>query len=122
MYDQSFVGVPTGRNRFLEIFDGTLLALEGAALLVMEPSELLQHLGVVRVTLKHTLIGGLSAIILLQDLVITHVSVMAVKTYVFLLFMNVTDLEPDVFLRKRRRRRVHNVFEALEMVSGRCYC
>lgn len=39
---------------------------------------------------------------------IRHVS------YILLLFMNVADLEPDVFLGKRTRGVVDNVFEALK--------
>ena len=35
------------------------------------------------------------------------------STYVFLLFVNVADLEPDIFLGQRFRRVVNNVFEAL---------
>jgi hypothetical protein len=36
------------------------LALEGIALLVVEPSKLLENLGVVGIPLKNALIGGLS--------------------------------------------------------------
>ena len=39
---------------------------------------------------------------------------MRLVAYIFLLFVNVADLEPDIFLGKRTRWVVDDVFEALE--------
>jgi hypothetical protein len=36
-------------------------------------------------------------------------------TYIFLLFIDMTNLKPDVFLAERSRRVVDNVFEALQV-------
>lgn len=54
----------TRRNRFLEIFNSLLLATEIIALLVMQPAELLQDLGMVRIALENTPIGSLGGIML----------------------------------------------------------
>ena len=43
------------------------------------------------------------------------------RTYVFLLFVDMADLEPNVLLRKGVRRRRDNIFEALEQVSTHSY-
>lgn len=50
----------TSIDRLLQKLDGLLLALEGAALLVVEPSKLLENLGVVRIAIKNPLVSGLS--------------------------------------------------------------
>jgi hypothetical protein len=86
-------------DRFLEIFDGPLLALESLALLMVQPSELLKNLGMVGITLKHSLISRLCVIV------------------VFLLFVHMADLEPDVFLGQGRWWRIDNVLEALQTLT-----
>lgn len=93
----------TRSNRFLEELDGLLLAREAVALLVVQPAQLLQNLGVVRVSVEHTLVGILGAV------------------KVLLLFMHMTDLEPDVLFRQWRRRRVNNVLEALGVCQQAVY-
>lgn len=85
----------TSRDRFLEILDSSLLAGEAVALLVVQPAELLKHLGMVGVALKDFLVCSLCAVI------------------IFLLFMYMANLEPDILLGQRMGRRVYNVFEAL---------
>lgn len=50
----------------LEILNGLLLASEAVAQLVKEPTQLLQHLGMVRVKVQHALISGLCAVVLLD--------------------------------------------------------
>jgi hypothetical protein len=46
-------------DRLLQKLDGLLLALEGVTLLVVEPSKLLKNFGVVWISLKDALVGGL---------------------------------------------------------------
>jgi hypothetical protein len=86
-------------DRLLEIFDSPLLALEGLALLMVQPSQLLENLGMVRVTLKHPLISRFCVIV------------------VFLLFVHMADLKPDVLLGKGRWWRVDYVLEALQTLA-----
>lgn len=85
----------TGCNRLLEELNGLLLAREAAALLMMQPSQLLQDLGMIRISVQHTLIGTLSTIEIL------------------LLLVHMTDLEPDIFLGQWRGRRVDDVLKTL---------
>lgn len=54
----------TGSYRFLEKFNGAFLVLVTAALVVMQPAELLQDLGVMRISFQHTVIGRLGIVIL----------------------------------------------------------
>lgn len=61
----------------------------------MQPSKLLKDLGVVGVTLKHATVGALGSLEL------------------FLLLIDVTDLEPDVFFCEGAWWVGDNVFEAL---------
>lgn len=62
----------------------------------MKPSKLLQDLGVIGIPVKNALVRTLRTI------------------EVFLLFMDMTDLEPDVFFSQGRWRRVDDVLEAFE--------
>jgi len=55
------VGLTSG-DGFLQIFDSPVLAGEAIALLMVQPAELLQNLGVVGVSLEHALIGSLGVI------------------------------------------------------------
>jgi len=89
----------TSVNRLLQELNSLLLASIAVALLVVEPSQLLQDLGVVGVPIEHTPVGGLG------------------RLKVFLLLVNVTNLEPDVFLGERTRRVVDDVFEALQTLA-----
>jgi hypothetical protein len=50
----------TSVDRLLQELDGLLLALEGLALLVVEPAKLLENLGVIGIPFEHTLVGRLS--------------------------------------------------------------
>lgn len=65
------------------------------ALLVVQPTQLLQDLGVIGITLKHTAIGTLGGFEFL------------------LLLVDVTDLEPYVLFCQRAGRVGDNVLEAL---------
>lgn len=68
--DERYVGrldaTRTRIDRFLEILDCLLLAAETGALLVMEPTKLLQHLGVCWVTLEDTSVRLLGGVVLLS--------------------------------------------------------
>lgn len=100
--------------------DRTILGLVRAALLVVEPSELLQNLGVVGGVVKNTLVGSLGIVELERENSLLEKCsgiVWRRKAYVFLLLVNMTNLEPDVFLGQRPRGRVDNVLEALHIVS-----
>ena len=85
----------TRSNRLLKILNRLFLTCVIGALLMVQPTQLLKDLGVIGITFKHPTIGTLSSFELL------------------LLFVYVTDLEPDVFLSQRPRRVCDNVFEAL---------
>ncbi len=108
---------PTSCDGFFEVLNGSLLALEAIALLVMEPAKLLQYLRMVWVAVENPSVCGLGTIILC----ITNQHMFKVKvfrnTYIFLLLVDVADLEPDILLRQRRRRRGDNILEALQQVS-----
>lgn len=54
----------TRGNRFLEVFDGALLALEAATLVMMQPTELLQDLGMVGITVQYSSIRSLGVVVL----------------------------------------------------------
>lgn len=88
-------GQPTCSNRLLQKFNSFLLAGKAIALLVVQPTQLLQNLGVVRISVQYTLICIFGTV------------------KVLLLLMNVTDLEPDVLFGQWRWRGVDNVLEAL---------
>ena len=49
---------------FLQVLDRLLLTLKMSALLVVEPTELLQDLGVVRVSFQHPLVSTLCGLVL----------------------------------------------------------
>jgi hypothetical protein len=80
----------------LQIFNGLLLAGVTVALLVVQPTQLLQDLGMVGVAVQNTSVCLLGRI------------------EVLLLFVDMTDLEPNVFLRKGTRRVGDNILEALQ--------
>jgi hypothetical protein len=54
--------VLTSIDRLLQELDGLLLALESVALLVVQPSQLLENLGMVGVSIKNALVSGLSRV------------------------------------------------------------
>lgn len=80
---------------------------------MVKPAQLLENLGVVGVTFKHASVGGLGRVVLQGTLVLNRRWDQIVATYILLLFVHVTNLEPDVFLAQRLRRVGHNVTEAL---------
>lgn len=83
-------------DRFFEVLDCLLLAVEARALLVMQPTKLLQHFGVIWVPIKYSSVRGLCSIIF------------------FLLFVHMADLEPDVLFRQWAGRVRDNISEALK--------
>lgn len=60
------VGELTRCNGFLQVLNGTFLAFEAAALLMVEPTKLLENLGMVGVAVKHTPVGIFGRFILCQ--------------------------------------------------------
>lgn len=88
-----------------------LLAGVVGALLVVQPAELLQNLGVIRVTVEDPAICALCCFELKDcEPWSCH---MWNDTYLFLLLIHVTNLEPDVLLGQWARRVGDDVFEAL---------
>ena len=83
-------------NRLLKILDSLLLAAEAGALLMMQPTELLQDLSVVGIAVEDAHICALGCVV------------------IFLLFVDVPNLEPDVFLTQWSWRISNNVLEALQ--------
>lgn len=77
---------PTCSNRLLQKLDRLLLAGKTIALLVVQPAQLLQNLGVVRVSVQYTLVCIFGTVKIL------------------LLLVNMADLEPDVLFGQRRWR------------------
>jgi hypothetical protein len=102
----------TGSNGFLQVLDGLLLAAEASALLVVKPTQLLKDLGVIGIAFENARVCRLGRVVLWK------ISGMpwwqhGVTTYVFLLFMHVSDLEPNVLLAERLWRVRHYIAEAL---------
>jgi hypothetical protein len=84
---------------FLQVLDSLFLACVTVALLVVQPSELLQDLGMVRVLVKHSAIGGLGSV------------------KIFLLLVHMTNLEIDVLLGEWARGIVDDVLEAFQTLA-----
>ena len=84
--------------------------------MVIKPTELLKDLGMSRVVGDNTLIGILRADMLMvgSELVINIQIIRA--AYVFLLFVNMADLEPDVCMGERAGRVPENAVETAEGV------
>lgn len=70
----------------------------------------------VRVAVENSAVGRLSGVEL-ENNGVRKLSTQAcdfARTYVFLLLVNVTDLEPNIFLGQWARRVINNVLEALD--------
>lgn len=83
----------------------------------MQPTKLLQYFRMVGVAIQHALVCRLCSLELLRLSVSVWpflTGTMRLVAYIFLLFVNVADLEPNVFLGKGTRWVVDDVFEALE--------
>lgn len=65
------------------------------------------------IALKNTPIGKFG-IVILQYVRIARTKLQIVSPYVFLLFVHMTNLEPDVFLGQRCWWKRHNIPEALQ--------
>jgi hypothetical protein len=85
-----------GWHRLLQVLDSAVLCIVWVVLLMMQPAQLLQNLGVVGGVVKDPLVGGLGAV------------------KVFLLLVDMANLKPNVLLRQRAGRRADNVLEAVE--------
>jgi hypothetical protein len=82
-------------HRLLEIFDGLFLACVVGALLVMQPTQLLQYLGVIGIVLKDPAVGALC------------------RFQLFLLLVDMTNLEPNILLGQWPGWVGDDVFEAV---------
>jgi hypothetical protein len=70
-----------GTDGFFKVLNRLLLAAEAVALLVMQPAKLLKDLCMIRIPVEHTAISQFSIVI------------------IFLLLVNMPNLEPDIFFR-----------------------
>lgn len=82
----------------------------------MQPAKLLKHFSVLRIAVKHSSVRSFGAFVL-QGCQKSY-SRRDTFTHIFLLFMNVADLEPDVLLVKWSRWIGNNVLEALSSKSA----
>ena len=89
-----------------------LLAAEARALLVVKPAQLLKDLGVIGVTFENASVSRLGRVVLRKVSGLPW-EVSGVATYVFLLFMHVSDLEPNILLAERLWWVRHYIAEAL---------
>ena len=68
-------------DRLLKILDSMLLACETTALLMVQPSELLQDLGMVRISIKDAAIGVFGRVVLFlcqqRSFILAHVPVIS---------------------------------------------
>lgn len=104
------VGTPAGVDRFLQKLDGSILAIIAVALLVMQPSKLLQNLGVIGIAFKHTHVSCLCIVILH---IISIVQMSVGDTHIFLLLVNMTNLKPDILLGQRIGWKGYDISKAL---------
>jgi hypothetical protein len=101
----------TRSHRLLKVLDSLLLAGIIGALLVVKPTELLKHFGVIWITFQNATVGTFGCFELEKRLAAIWQA--RTCTYLFLLFVNMSNLEPDVFFGQRARWIGDNVFEAL---------
>lgn len=86
----------TCANRLLQELDSLVLAGVTVALLVVEPTQLLKNLGVVRIPVENAAVSSLS------------------RLKVLLLLVDVTNLEPNILLSQGTRWLVDNELETLQ--------
>ena len=98
----------------LEILDGLVLALVTVTLLMMQPAELLEHFRMFGVTIENPPVSCFGAFKLYN---ISAAPEWTEHTYVFLLFMDMTNLKPYVFFVQWSWRIRYNIFETLNAVS-----
>lgn len=84
---------------------------------MMEPAELLQDLGMMWIAVKDAEVGMFRSFVLMGLLARFRSKCVTQCTHILLLFVNVTDLEPDICLAQRLRRILDNVLEALNMLA-----
>lgn len=89
---------------------------------MVQPTQLLQNFGVVGRLIQHPLVRRLGTIELQDNVRILHGHTKSQTiAYIFLLLMNMSDLEPDVLLGKGPRGRIDNVFKTLKISSVKIY-
>jgi len=97
------------------VLNRLLLAAETVALLMIQPSQLLENLCVIWITVKHAAICTFGIVILwIVSLETRQIEVEA--TYVFLLLVNVSNLKPDILFGEWSWWNGDNVAEALSHV------
>jgi hypothetical protein len=109
-------------DRLFEIFYCLLLAAEAGALLVVQPSELLQNLGVVGIAVEDAHVSAFGRVILTLESVMMREDTGECQLYLFLLLIHMANLEPDVLFTKWTGRVCNNVLEALQysQLIGSC--
>jgi hypothetical protein len=103
-------------DRLLQILNSTILALVSVTLLVVQPSELLEDLRVIGRLVQHALVGSLGTVKLREGQSRHHFQGLE-ESYIFLLLVDMANLEPYVLLGQGTRRGANDVLEALVHVS-----
>jgi hypothetical protein len=116
MRNGSFSPELTRADRFLQVLNRRILAVS-VVFLVMQPAELLEDLGVIRIPVEHPPVRQFGVIVLF-DLLGAAGETQRDFTHICVLFIDMSNLEPDIFFRQRGGRDRTNVSEALHSVSG----
>jgi hypothetical protein len=85
-----------GADRFLQVFNRIFLTAETVALLMMQPTKLLEDLGMVWIPIEDSSVCQFGIVI------------------IFLLLMHMADLKPNIFFCQRNGWNRHDVAKALE--------
>lgn len=88
---------------------------------MVQPTQLLQDLGVVRVVLKDTRVRRLGRVVLSHCQQLAHIGDPNKTTHVLLLLMHMANLKPDVLFAQRLWWIRDDVAEALETESVHGY-
>jgi hypothetical protein len=89
---------------------------------MMQPPKLLQDLCMIGVTVEHPSVCSLGGVELSNHQQMEVGRLGRERPYVFLLFVNMTNLEPDILFSQRSRRIVDNVFETLDSLASVFKC
>lgn len=79
----------------------------------MQPAKLLQNLCMVRVSLQYSSVGTFCSLVL--NFALAMARLLNADTYVFLLFVNMADLKPDILFCEWPGRIGNDPFEALAL-------
>ncbi len=106
----------TSLETLRQILNGEILVLERRAILMVQPSKLLEYFGMRRVVLHDTFIRFASTIVLPMTHAISDNNrwpTITTDTYIMLLLIYMTDLEPNVRMCKWVRWIAKDAVEAL---------